>query len=68
VRCVGVVARLTAVTTPRNGACCVGGAATAFSPHTGQHFGQNVPRWKTGWCIFSARPPQAVQAAVTIPD
>ena len=40
----------------------------AFSPQAGQQRGQKVPRWNTGWCIFSARPPQLLQAAVTIPD
>jgi hypothetical protein len=34
--------------------------------HAGQHFGQYVPRWKTGWCIFSARPPQLVHGASTM--
>jgi hypothetical protein len=42
--------------------------AVALGPHTGQQRGQNIPRTNTGWCIFSARPPQFEQAAFTIPD
>jgi hypothetical protein len=57
-----------AASTPRSGACGAGWGVGAFSPQTGQHFGQNVPRWKTGWCIFSARPPQLQQAAIKNPD
>jgi hypothetical protein len=59
---------LAAASTPRSGAGGVGWGGAAFSPQTGQHFGQKTPRWNTGWCIFSARPPQLLQAAVTIPD
>ena len=44
-----------ATTTPRSGAGGAAGVVAAFSPQTGQHFGQNAPRWNTGWCIFSAR-------------
>jgi hypothetical protein len=42
------------------------GGASSFVLHAGQHFGQYVPRWKMGWCIFSARPPQLAHGASTM--
>ena len=44
------------------------GAAADIGSQAGQHRGQNVPRWNSGLCIFSARPPHKRHALLTIAD
>ena len=60
-----IVSRLVLPPVARVASAC---GVVALGPHTGQQRGQNIPRTNTGWCIFSARPPQFEQAASTIPD
>jgi hypothetical protein len=41
---------------------------SGFAEQTGQHFGQYVPRAKTGVCIFSAWPPHCWHGPFTVAD